>query len=141
MATKQRAGPIPVANLEAYDRLIATVPGVERKGATMPYTSCNGHMFSFLAKDGSLGLRLAGPTREAFLAAHDATLCEANGTVLKEYVRVPDALLLDTAALASAFAASFAPSPRSSQSPRNAAHERGRPSLRASDRPLEWRHG
>jgi len=36
--------------LELYDKLIAALPGVERKGATMHYTSLNGNMFSFLTK-------------------------------------------------------------------------------------------
>ena len=40
--------------LEFYEHLVATQPAVERKGATMPYTSVNGHMFSFLTKEGSV---------------------------------------------------------------------------------------
>jgi hypothetical protein len=32
------------AILTAYDRVIATQPGVIRKGATIPYTSLNGNM-------------------------------------------------------------------------------------------------
>jgi hypothetical protein len=40
------------ANLALYEKLVATNPGVERKGATMPYTSVNGHMFSLLTKEG-----------------------------------------------------------------------------------------
>ena len=39
MAKKPTTSTIPAARLEAYDRLIATRPGVERKGATIPYTS------------------------------------------------------------------------------------------------------
>ena len=31
---------------EAYDRLLATHPQVERKGKTLPYTAVNGHMFT-----------------------------------------------------------------------------------------------
>ena len=40
-------------NLELYEKLVATNPQVERKGKTMPYTSLNGHMFSFLSNDES----------------------------------------------------------------------------------------
>ena len=47
--------------LKQYEKLIATNPNVERKGATMPYTSLNGHMFSFLTKTGTLALRLLYP--------------------------------------------------------------------------------
>ena len=41
---------VPPDRLELYERLVATLPGIERKGATMPYTSVNGHMFSYLSK-------------------------------------------------------------------------------------------
>jgi hypothetical protein len=40
--------PISQDVLGLYDLIIATQPDVKRKGATMPYTSLNGHMFSFL---------------------------------------------------------------------------------------------
>jgi len=43
MATKQDP-------LSLYEKLVATLPGVERKGDTVPYTSVNGHMFSNLTK-------------------------------------------------------------------------------------------
>ena len=33
--------------LDLYDQVIATQPDVRRKGAKTPYTSVNGHMFSF----------------------------------------------------------------------------------------------
>ena len=47
-----------------YQKLAATQPGAELKGDTMPYTSLNGHMYSYLAKDNSLGLRLPKEERE-----------------------------------------------------------------------------
>jgi TfoX/Sxy family transcriptional regulator of competence genes len=97
-----------VEALSAYEKLIATNPKVERKGAAMPYTSVNGHMFSFLTKAGRLALRLPEQEREAFLKKHGTTLCEQNGTVLKEYVEVPDALLRKTAELRRSFDASYA---------------------------------
>lgn len=99
---------IPTDRLALYDRLLATQAGVERKGVTVPYTSINGHMFSFLTPTGSLALRLAATDREAFRARHGAHLHEAHGTVMKEYVAVPDDLFVDTDALAPSFAASLA---------------------------------
>ena len=39
------------ASLAWYEKLVATNPKVERKGATMPYTSLNGHMFSLLTRE------------------------------------------------------------------------------------------
>lgn len=87
---------IPADKLELYEKLVATHPDVERKGASMPYTSCNGHMFSFLTETGALALRLPDEERDAFLKKHKTRLCERHGTVMKEYVEVPDALLKKT---------------------------------------------
>ena len=42
-------GEIGPERIAQYDRLIRSIAGVERKGAKMPYTSVNGHMFSFLS--------------------------------------------------------------------------------------------
>jgi TfoX/Sxy family transcriptional regulator of competence genes len=94
--------------IQQYDRLIAAQPGVVRKGATIPYTSVNGHMFSFLSEAGALALRLPAVDREAFLERHGASLHEAHGTVMKEYVTVPEELFGDTAQLLPYFQASFA---------------------------------
>jgi len=67
MGKREAATRIPAERIEQYDRLIATQPGIERKGATVPYTSVNGHMFSFLSDTGTLALRLPAGDREAFL--------------------------------------------------------------------------
>jgi hypothetical protein len=88
------------ANLERYERLVATIPAVERKGVTLPYTSLNGHMFSFVAEDGTVVLRLAADDRSAFMERFGAGLHEAHGTVMREYVSVPDALADDTTSMA-----------------------------------------
>ena len=68
---------------------MATNPKVERKGAANPYTSLNGHMFTFMNPEGKLALRLPDEDREKFLKEHHRKLFEAHGTVLKEYVTVP----------------------------------------------------
>ena len=99
---------IPPDRLERYALLVATPPGVERKGAKMPYTSVNGHMTSFLTEKGTLALRLSELDRTRFMAEHGAALHEAHGAVLKEYVSVPDVLLADVDALAPWFAVSVA---------------------------------
>ncbi len=90
---KPKAAPDRVA---AYDRLVAAVPAVERKGASMPYTSVNGNMFSYLDDFGSMALRLSPADRAAFMEQFASTLHEAYGYTQKEYVTVPDALLVDT---------------------------------------------
>lgn len=104
---RSRSG-IPPENLAGYDRIIATIPGVERRGATMPYTSVNGNMSSFLTPTGGLALRLSEGDRAAFLERHGADLHEAHGRVLREYVSVPDPVMRDVAEMGPWFAASFA---------------------------------
>jgi hypothetical protein len=43
-AKKKR--PIPPEKIALYDKVVATISHVERKGAANPYTSVNGNMFS-----------------------------------------------------------------------------------------------
>ena len=93
--------------LALYDKLIESLPDMGRKGATMPYTSANGNMFSFLDKEGNLGLRLPEKERIDFLKEYNTHLCEAHGAVLKEYVLVPLQLLKDTDKMQVYFKASF----------------------------------
>jgi hypothetical protein len=90
----------PAESVALYDALLATNPEIKRKGATMPYTSVNGNMFSLLTPDGTLALRLPAADREAFLKRYDTELCKQHGVVMKEYVRVPPSLLKSTRALA-----------------------------------------
>jgi len=99
---------VSAAKLELYEKLVATNPAVERKGAAMPYTSWNGHMFSFLTKTGTLALQLPAEELEVFLKKFKTKLCEQHGTVMKEYVEVPDSLLKKTRELKKFFDLSFA---------------------------------
>ncbi len=105
--SKTQSG-ISADTLELYEKLVATNPKVERKGAANPYTSLNGHMFSFLTKTGKLGLRLPTEEREAFLKKYKTSLCKSYGTVMKEYAEVPDALLKKTRELKKFFDLSYA---------------------------------
>ena len=90
---------IPQDRLDLYEALIASHAEIDRKGVSMPYTSANGHMFTHLAKDGTMGLRLPGEEREAFLKKYDTTLFVQHGAVMKEYVTVTDQLLEQTEVL------------------------------------------
>jgi len=101
------AGAAYADKVALYDKLVATNPGVERKGATMPYTSLNGNMFSVLTKTGTLALRLPAAAREAFLTKYKTRLCEQYGAVMVEYVEVPDALLSKTRELKKFFDLSY----------------------------------
>ena len=64
-------------------------------------------MFSFLTKEGTLALRLSEDDRAAFLKKYKTRLCEQHGTVLKEYVEVPEGLLKKTPELKTYFDASY----------------------------------
>jgi hypothetical protein len=104
---KSAARAVPLEKLELYEKLVATNPSVKRKGATVPYTSRNGHMFSYLSKEGKLALRLPVGEREVFLKKYKAKLCEAYGIVQPEYVEVPDSLLSSTRELKKFFDCSY----------------------------------
>jgi TfoX/Sxy family transcriptional regulator of competence genes len=93
--SKAAAG-APADKLALYEKLVATNPKVERKGAAFPYTSLDGHMFSILTKTGTLALRLPAAERDAFVKKYKTKLSVQYGTVMKEYVEVPDALLKNT---------------------------------------------
>jgi TfoX/Sxy family transcriptional regulator of competence genes len=103
----QKENNIPADKLELYEKLVKTNPKIERKGAANPYTSLNGHMFSYLNQSGSLALRLPEDEREKFLKKYKTTLFEAYGAVMKEYVTVPDSLLKDTKTLQRYFQLSY----------------------------------
>ena len=85
----------PAEHVALYDKLIATRPEIERKGDANPYTSLNGNMFTLLHQ-GKLAIRLSEDEREKFLKKYKTNLFEAYGTVMKEYVAVPDSLLEKT---------------------------------------------
>lgn len=104
MAGSKTHGVLP-DRLTHYERLVATVPGLARKGAALPYTSVNGNMFSYLA-DGSLVLRLGAEDRATFIRRFGTGLHVAHGRPQQEYVDVPDELLADTSAAEPWFAAS-----------------------------------
>ena len=90
-------GNVPEDKLALYKLLIYAHPEIELKGGTkLPYTSYQGNMFSQLTKAGTVGLRMGKAEREAFLAEYDSDLLLTYGTVMKEYVAVPDELLHDT---------------------------------------------
>src|SRR5438445_11749645 len=86
----------PPEKVALYEKLVATIPEVQRKGAANPYTSVNGNMFSQLLPSGRLSLRLPAGEREEFLKKYNTKLVKQYGIVMKEYVEVPDELLENT---------------------------------------------
>jgi hypothetical protein len=87
----------PSDALELYTDVVErSASGASVKGATNPYTSRNGHMFSFLDADGAMALRLSDALREAFLGRYDSGPVMRYGSVMRGYVAVPDELLRNT---------------------------------------------
>jgi hypothetical protein len=95
MATSKKNSS-PPEKIALYDKLIATNPEIERKGAANPYTSLNGNMFTVFLPPGRMALRLPEDERETFLKKYKTAFFEAYGTVMPEYAAVPDSLLSKT---------------------------------------------
>jgi hypothetical protein len=99
VTAKKKASAIPAAKLALYEKLIATDPRIERKGATIPYTSSNGKMSTYLSPTGELRMRLPDDERAAFMKKYGAKLAVTHGVIQKNFVAVPSALLARTAVL------------------------------------------
>src|SRR2546423_10842313 len=92
MSAKKTASAIPAAKLALYDKLLATEPSIARKGATIPYTSANGKMFTYLTPSGDLRLRLPDEERAAFTKKYRTKPVVQHGVLMKDWVAVPAAL-------------------------------------------------
>lgn len=90
---------IPPNRLKLYNKLIESDPEIERKGKTVPYTSLNGYMFTFLSKEGIMGLRLSKEDRLEFIKKFNSKLMEQYGRVMKEFVEVSPNLLTNVKTL------------------------------------------
>ena len=96
MPTKMKKTTAVNPQVALYEKLIATIPGLERKGDANPYTAVNGNMFTLLHQSSRLAIRLPEDKREEFVKKYKTTLFEAYGCVMKEYAAVPDAMLKNT---------------------------------------------
>jgi len=95
MPAKKNQGP-PPEKVALFDKLIATIPEIERKGDTNPYTSHNGNMFTHLTPDGIFSIRLSEKDLEAFIKKYKTKLLEIYGITKKDFAVVPDDLLKKT---------------------------------------------
>ncbi len=95
---------------DALERYSAVVEGAGEpvKGAKNPYTSRNGHMFSFLDAGGVMALRLSDELTEEFLSMYESGPVIQYGSVMRGYVAIPDDLLSDTEELTAWFAKAHA---------------------------------
>jgi hypothetical protein len=104
MAKAQNAREEKVA---LYNKLVGSHADAVRKGATIPYTSVNGHMYSYFTKDDFVALRLPEEVRIKFIEKYKTKLVEQYGIIQKEYVMVPDSLLKKTSELKHYFDISY----------------------------------
>jgi hypothetical protein len=83
---------------DALERYIAVVEGAGEpvKGAKKPYTSRNGHMFSFLDAEGTMALRLSKISADEFVSVYESGPVIQHGSIMRGYVSIPDDLLSDT---------------------------------------------
>ena len=95
----KKTTPIPAAKLALYDTLLASKLRIERKGATIPYTSANGKMFTYLSPSGDLRLRLPDEERIAFMKKYRTEPVFQHGVVMKDWVAVPASLFARIAEL------------------------------------------
>jgi hypothetical protein len=79
--------------VELYNKMVNTHPEAVLKGDTVPYTSLNGHMYSFLSKNDEVTLKLPADECVKFIEKYNTRLAENYGIVQKEYVVVPGELL------------------------------------------------
>lgn len=73
-----------------YDEILSFFPEIERKGKSMPYTSMNGNMFSFVSKIGELAFRVSNTVQKDYIANHGVSESIQHGRVMKEYINVPE---------------------------------------------------
>ena len=67
----------------------------------MPYTSMNGNMYSFVAKEGYVAIRLSEEDKQEFMDKYNAGPAISYGATMRGYVHVPDKVLKKTDELSS----------------------------------------
>src|SRR5438045_9535788 len=125
---------IPAAKLALYDKLLASKPTIERRGATIPYTSANGKMFTYLSPSGDLRLRLPDEERVAFMKKYRTDPVVQYGVVMKDWVAVPASLFARVAELRPYLEESRAYAVRLGKKGATGRSSRARPAARAPAR-------
>lgn len=81
--------------LALYEDIISNVQGLDCKGNKNPYTSVNGHMFSFIDREGKLSMRFSEDRKEELINKHDAGPSIQYNSVMRGYVLFPESMLKD----------------------------------------------
>ena len=85
---------------EQYTKYIEEWGKVERKGKSMPYTSLNGHMFTFIDKKNEyLAIRLSAESKAAFNIKHKMGDVIQHNSVMNGYVEIPKEMFADKVAV------------------------------------------
>lgn len=82
--------------IELYKKLVASVPDIELKGKTNLYTSHNGHMYSFVAKEGYVAIRFSEEEKDSFIEKYNSKSAISHGATMHGYAVIPDSLLSQT---------------------------------------------
>ncbi len=93
------AYPGPLEALELYRAVVEASGNGEVRGAKNPYTSRNGHMFSFLDPEGTMALRLSDELEREFRSLHRSGPIVQYGRTMRGYSTVDAELLHDTETL------------------------------------------
>ncbi len=78
-----------------YNKIVAQTNQFDRKGKTMPYTSANGYMFSFINKEGEFGIRFSKERCQELMELHNTGIFKSHGATMRDYVHFPAALFKD----------------------------------------------
>ncbi len=97
----------PEERIELYDKLIAKLPDQKRKGAANAYTSLNGHMFSFVDKNGEFAFRYSDARKKELIEELGAKESIQYNSVMRGYIVIPENLMDDLDRLSDLFAESF----------------------------------
>ena len=98
----------PAEALGRYREVVEASSGdADVKGAKNPYTSRNGHMFSFLDRDGTMALRLSPDLIEEYGKSYSTEPVIQYGSVMRGYVAIDDDLFDDVVALTKWFDRSY----------------------------------
>jgi hypothetical protein len=82
--------------LAVFDAMIAGEPGVQRRGATMPYVAVNGNMHAMISRADVIGIRLSDKDTATFLSTYNARPFESiPGLPNRDYVAIPRTMYKD----------------------------------------------
>lgn len=80
---------------EIYINLIDSHPEIDLKGKNNLYTSLNGHMFSFIGKEGTIAIRFSEEDKKTYNEKHGTGDVKEYGAIMRGYVALTDEILKD----------------------------------------------